>query len=289
MNGGGGSNDERPRGDTAGMVEADPVGASIHPSMSVRIPPKIEDAAVERRPTRLHRRVARALLVVATLVAVSIASIAFALEVTPERSVSALGQTVAVGTANPTLSRSGPGEVVLFGRSLPTEVEFVGPVRPRLVLTDITIDEQVAEVFGRGSASTTEMLGEELASGWRTYFAWEIAFVTLAAVVLLGAIAGWRRYHLRQTIVAVVGGVLFVQVVNLSAIMLTAYTAPDRLAQVRSLSQLVGRDELRPVPPAPGPALRPVQAVVGRRSPSQPRPTSRASEARSRSPARSRG
>ncbi len=209
------------------------------------------------------RRVIRGLLRVGTLLLVAAASIAFALRVTPEVSVSALGQTVAVGTAAPTLQTSGPGEVVLFGQSLPTRVDFLGPVRPRLVLTDISINQQVAGLFSPGPRPpTAAALGEELANGWRRYFVWEIAFVGGAAVVLLGAIAGWRRYGSKKTAITVVGGLLFVEAVNLSAIMVTAYTAPKLLSEVSSLSALVGREEGRPVPAAPGPPLDRVQAVV---------------------------
>ena len=64
-----------------------------------------------RRPK--HRQALRGLVVAATLLVVAAASIAFALGVTPAQPVSVLGQTVAVGTTPPTLSASGPGEVVL--------------------------------------------------------------------------------------------------------------------------------------------------------------------------------
>ena len=87
----------------------------------------------------LLRQTLRALLVVGALLLVSAASIAFALGVTPDQRVTALGQTIAVGTAAPSLSASGPGEVVLFGQSLPTQVHFVGPVRPSVTLTDISV------------------------------------------------------------------------------------------------------------------------------------------------------
>ena len=80
--------------------------------------------------------------------------------------------------------------------------------------------------------------------------------------MLLGAIAGWRRYDLRRTIVTVVGGLLFVEAVNLSAIMVTAYSAPDVLRRAGSVSELVGRQELRPIAAAEGPAQPGVQAIV---------------------------
>lgn len=205
----------------------------------------------------------RALVVVGTLVAVAAVAIAIGLLVTPSHSVSALGQTVEVGATPPSLDTSGPGEVVLFGRTLPTEVHFVGPVRPRLVLTDITIDAQVAGAFAPpGRAAAAAEVGAALSSGWRTYFLWQSAVVGLAAIVLLGAIAGWRRYDLRRTLITIVGGLVFVQVMNVSVIMVTAFTAPGALREVGSLSELVGREQVRPIARAPGPTETGVQAIV---------------------------
>ena len=224
----------------------------------------IDETTTERAARRpRHRQALRGLVVVGTLLVVAAASIAFGLRVTPAQPVSMLGQTVAVGTTPPSLSTSGPGEVVLFGQRLPTQVYFVGPVRPRVVVTDISITAQIEDAFAPpGRAAAAEEAGEALAAGWRRYFLWEIGFVTLAAVVLLGAIAGWRRYDGRRTLITLLGGLLFVQVVNVSAIMVTAFTAPDVLRGVGSLDELVGREELRPVPPAEGPAQPQTQAIV---------------------------
>jgi lysophospholipase L1-like esterase len=211
----------------------------------------------------VRRRLLRGLLAVGVFVVVSMAAIAFALQVTPAQSVSTLGQTVEVGATAPTLGTTGPGEVVLFGQSLPTQVDFLGPVRPRLVLTDISINEQVSGAFappGRAAAATA--VGDALAGGWRRYFEWESAFAALGAVVLLGAIAGWRRYGWRRTLVTVLGGLLFVEIVNVSAIMVTAFTAPDILRDVGSVGELVGRAQPRPLPAATGPLEPQVQAVV---------------------------
>lgn len=225
--------------------------------------PSIAD--VHDAPTRrsVPRQVLRAAVVAVTLLLVAGASITFALRVTPEQSVTALGQTVAVGTASPTWSTNGPGEVVLFGRSLPTEVDFVGPVRPRLVLTDISINEQLASLFTPGvEGSGASVLGDALAGGWRRYFAWEIVFVAFGALLLLGAIAGWRRYGWKRTLATLLGGLAFAEAINLGAIMLTAYTAPDVLRQVHSVSELVGREPPQPVVAAGGPAMPGVQAIV---------------------------
>jgi lysophospholipase L1-like esterase len=211
----------------------------------------------------MARRVSHVLLIVGALTLIAAASIAFALQVTPAQEVEALGQTVAVGATAPSWSTSGPGQIELFGQTLPTEVEFVGPVRPRLELRRISIDAQVAEAFSppaRGAAAAE--VGAQLAAGWRRYFVWQSAFVAIGAVVLLGAIAGWRRFDRRRTLITVVGGLLVVEAVNLGAVMVTAFTAPDTLRAVGGLDQLVGRDPIRAVTAPAGEELPEVQAVV---------------------------
>ncbi len=200
---------------------------------------------------------------VVAILALTAASIAFGLRVTPLQSVSALGQTVAVGTANPTLSLSGPGVLELFGQSLPTIVQFTGPVRPRLVLTKVTINQQVSSFLApRSRAPAGRDLGRELASGWTRYFAWEVLFVGLCALVLSVGYLGLRRRSWRRALLSVGLSLLVVEGVNLGWIMLTAYDAPRILAGVHSLSALVGQEEPRPIAPSPGPALSGIQAVV---------------------------
>ena len=232
---------------------------------------QVKPAAAGARPIRprpdrsFTRRILHALFVAATLVFVTVASIAFGLRVTPLQSVSALGQTVGVGTAPPTASLSGPGEVDLFGQSLPTEVRFLGPVRPRLVLTNISLNDQVFGLFSpetRAGSATT--LGDQLAGGWKRYFLWEIGYVAIGALLLLGIIAGWRRHawSWKKTLATVLGGLVIVEAVNIGLIALTATTAPRILRDAHSLGALVGRSEEAPIAAAPGPLLRGVQAVV---------------------------
>jgi lysophospholipase L1-like esterase len=211
------------------------------------------------------RHASHGLVVAGTLLVITIASIAFSLRVTPLQTVSALGQTVGVGTAAPSFSLSGPGEVDLFGQPLPTSVRFLGPVRPKLVLNSITLNQQVAGLFDpTTSGGSAQALGDQLAKGWTRYFVWEIAFVGLGALLLLGVVAGWRRHawSWKKTLVVIAGGLLFVEAVNVGLIALTATTAPAKLHRVGSLGELVGRDEDAPIAAAPGPALPGVQAVV---------------------------
>lgn len=220
------------------------------------------------RPHPMHRRpiavrLGRGLLVLVVLAAISAASIEFSLRVTPAQSVTVLGQTVDVTTTWPTAGLSGPGELDLFGQALPTRVRFAGPVRPRLVLSNITVNSQVEGWLrsGRGRPVAT-VIGDRLAEGWRRYFAWEVGFVALGAALLLLLVAGWRRWSWRRTVAAGVVGLVVVQGVNLGLIMVTAFTAPRILANVHSLSQLVGQAKVAPITAPAGPPLQGVQAVV---------------------------
>jgi lysophospholipase L1-like esterase len=232
-----------------------------------------------RRVRRAHRHVALAL----TYLVVGAIAIAVALAVTPDATVTAFGQTVQVGAAPPTLSAEGPGELVLFGQSIPTAVQFLGPIRPRVVLTTIDLNQQVASSFAPGPhAPVAETLGAKLIAGWRDYFLVEIAFVAIVALVLLGAIAGWRRLPGRATLGFVVIGLLVAEALNLGAIGLAAATVPSRLRGVQSLQQLVGQTATPPLAAAPGPADPTVQAVVlgdstaaGLGGPIVPEPTKR--------------
>jgi hypothetical protein len=209
------------------------------------------------RPRRPGRRTRWAIWLAAALVTAAVA-IGVALKVAPLQTVTVAGQVIKVGTTAPTLSFSGPGEIDLFGQSLPTHIQFLGPVRPRLQLTQITINSELTNfVQGAGPAGAERILGDRLASGWIDYFAWETGLTAVGSLILLGALAGWRRLPHRTTLKLLAGGLVLTEVINLGAIMLTAYTAPSTLRQVRSLSQLVGSertvtDARKGVPVPPG-------------------------------------
>jgi GDSL-like Lipase/Acylhydrolase family len=190
---------------------------------------------------RLRGQAARWLIWLAIALITSAVAIGVALKVTPMQTVAVAGQVIKVGATAPTVSASGPGEVDLFGQSLPTHVHFLGPVRPRLQLAQITINSELTNfVQGAGPGGAEQILGSRLASGWKHYFAWEILITAGGALLLLGALAGWRRLSRRTTVKLLAGGLALTEGINLGAIMLTAYSAPGTLRQVSSLSQLVG-------------------------------------------------
>jgi hypothetical protein len=199
----------------------------------------------------------------AAAVLVAAVSITVALLVTPMQQVAVAGQTVSVGAAAPTLSTSGPGELDLFGQSLLTRISFLGPVRPRLALTHITLGQQLGSLFSSQRLTTPgHVIGQALAAGWIRYFGWEIVITAGVALFLAGALAGWARLPIRRTVVMLAAFLAFTELVNVGGIMITAFTAPARLRHVGSVEALVGQAQVPPVPSAPGPARPTVQAVV---------------------------
>jgi lysophospholipase L1-like esterase len=216
-----------------------------------------------RRTGEWPRLARRWLAGLVLLVVSAAAGIAIALLVTPMQTVTVAGQVIQVGTTAPTLSLSGPGQVDLFGQSLPTNLLFAGPVRPRLQLSQITINSELTTfVQGDHPAEAERILGARLADGWKRYFAWETAIAGAGALLLVGAVAGWRRIPHRTTIQLLVAGLAVAEAINLGAIMITAYTAPALLRQVHSLNELVGSQTHLPRIKPNGPPLPGVQVVV---------------------------
>ncbi|MBO0776439.1 MAG: SGNH/GDSL hydrolase family protein, partial [Actinobacteria bacterium] len=205
----------------------------------------------------------RWLIWLAVMLTLTAASIAVALTVTPLQTVAVAGQEIQVGATTPDLTWSGPGQIDLFGQSLPTTLTFTGPVRPKLQLSQITINSQLT-TFVRGArpAGATRLLGSRLASGWLHYFSWETALAGAGALVGLGAVAGWRRLPKQTTVKLLAAGLVVAEAVNVGAIMIATYRAPGALRQVHSLNQLVGNDPVTARIHPAGPSLPGVQAVV---------------------------
>jgi lysophospholipase L1-like esterase len=213
--------------------------------------------------SRWARLVRRGLTGLILFIVVAGASIATALEVTPQQTIIVAGQVIQVGASAPSLSLSGPGEVDLFGQSLPTNLQFTGPVRPRLQLSQITINSELTTfVQGAHPGGAERFLGQRLADGWKRYFIWETVVTGLVALVLVGAVAGWRRTSHRTTAKLLVLGLIAAEAINLGAIMTTAYTAPSLLRRVHSLNDLVGTETRLPRLRPTGPQLPGVQVVV---------------------------
>src|SRR5258708_31878524 len=152
------------------------------------------------RPDKWGTLTLRWLAGLVLVVVVACGAIAVALQVTPMQTVTVAGQEIQVGATAPDLSLSGPGEIDLFGQSLPTNIRFTGPVRPRLQLSQISINSELTTfVEGTNQAGAERILGARLADGWKRYFAWETAVTGAGMLLLVGALACWRRIPHRTT------------------------------------------------------------------------------------------
>jgi lysophospholipase L1-like esterase len=205
---------------------------------------------------------ARVLAAVAVILAAVVAAVV-ALEVTPMQTVTVAGQVIKVGAA-PRLGFSGPGEVDLFGQGLPTAVSIPGPVQPRLQLSQITLNSQLANfVTGHSPSHAGLALRTGLVAGWEHYFAWETAAAALAALILAGAVAGWRRLGGKATGLLLIVVLVATTALNLGAVALTANGARNALRHVSSLNQLVGSEDVSTPPAQPSPQPVPgIQEVV---------------------------
>lgn len=208
----------------------------------------------------LARRARTGAFYFAAFLIIAVGSIWLALQVAPMQTVSAAGQTARVGASLPALSLRGPGELDLFGQVMPTKPEFNGPIRPRLELTHITIDQQVVQMLRADGARKIELsLSQALAAGWTRYFVWETLVAAGFAVIPLVAFAAVRRKSVWKTIGA---GVAVVCVVNVGGVLATAASTPQVLRSVKTLDDLVGVDPIAAAPQAASRPLPGVQAVV---------------------------
>lgn len=215
-------------------------------------------------PHRRHRALRRLLPVTVAMLLVSTVSAWLALLVTPSQTVSTAGQTIGVGTAEPTFALSGPGELDLFGQNLPTVLQFHGLIRPKLELTHISLDDQLAQFVqvSNDNHNATGDLSSALVNGWEHYFLWQTLIAGCFAVLLLLAVAGVRRYQHRTTIKLVCFGTLTALLLNVGFVAVFAAGTPAALRQVHSLDDLVGQTTVGAAPSPVGASLPGVQAVV---------------------------
>jgi hypothetical protein len=204
---------------------------------------------------------ARVLAGLLMLVAAVLATSA-ALEITPMQTVTVAGQVIKVGAA-PRLSLSGPAEVDLFGQGLPTAISIPGPIQLQLQLSQITLNSELTNfVQARTPSPDGQSLRAQLVAGWERYFGWETVAAGVAALILAGAVAGWRRLPPKSTALVLVLGLVVTEAVNLTAIAVTADGARGALHGVSSLNQLVGSADVAVQPQPVEPALHGIQEVV---------------------------
>ncbi|MBM7366958.1 GDSL-type esterase/lipase family protein [Gordonia hydrophobica] len=203
------------------------------------------------------------------IVVVTVIAIAVSLWLTPMQSVQAVGQTVRVGAAPPSTSWSGPGQVELFGRQLDTTIDFPGPIRPRLELTNLELSGELADLVGpAGDDAARKQAQDELQNalvdGWKRYLIIQVLIVAAVSLLLMGAVVGWQRRSAASSIIVVVIGVVVAAAANVGAVVVTASNAAEQLRAISSIESLVGAATVPGALPAnPPPAAAGHVVVIG--------------------------
>lgn len=204
----------------------------------------------------MRRTLGTAFGLIVILVVVPLAAMGLAVVVTPAETVTVAGQTVEVG-ATPALSLRGPGEVDLFGATLPTRLEFSGPIRPRARWSQISNYDALT-----GALRQPQAVGDQLVAAWQRYFIHEAVVAALLAALLGALCLALLRRRTRVLIAGVVAAALLGGVVDGIAIAAVSGSVQRIPEQVQSLDDLVGRGPLGVVAPAPAVVPGPVDAVV---------------------------
>lgn len=218
---------------------------------------------------RIVRWALQALAALVGILAVALAAIALALVITPPQTVAAPGRPIQVGAVPPSLTLSGPAELRIDDRTVPTALQLAGPVRPLIEVSRTTINSLVARAeqspqHGAGLKN----LGSDVETAWVHYLLWQFAAVALVAFLIAGGVIGWdmilrsqRRVparHFRRNRIAA-SAICVLVAVGLDGAGLVQM--PHTLSQVRSLTDLFGSEPV-PTIAAFGPALTDVHALV---------------------------
>ncbi|GAA1880431.1 hypothetical protein GCM10009836_72170 [Pseudonocardia ailaonensis] len=203
-----------------------------------------------------------------------LAGIPLTIALTPDQDLQILGQHIAVGARAPDLSVEGPARLVQIGNTqldIP-RLQVVGPLRPQIVMGPVQRNDAAAKALdpARSSEATGQAV-DQLRTGfvnWYLLGTLGVVGTALAAAALVGCLRVlgilrrekasehvtvadvWHRCSGtigRMALLAVT-----VSLVAWGACGALAYTGTMRgLAQVRSLSDLVGGTKVTPAPVGP--------------------------------------
>ncbi|HEU0086113.1 MAG TPA: hypothetical protein VFQ77_00405 [Pseudonocardiaceae bacterium] len=213
--------------------------------------------------------------------------IPIAILLTPNQEIVAVGQHLSVGARTPSLSISGPAQVVQIGNTefdIP-RLQVYGPLRPQLVIGPVQRNAAAAAVFDPATTHQAQTHAiNTLGNGFRKWYAWG-AFGLVCFVLAAAAVASCirilitlrRQTHTRDRRLTVaeiwhrsIVQIRWMTVIALVAALLgwgtagaLAYSGAVRgLQGVTSLSQLVGNYHLSPSPVGP-PVHGYAGAVIG--------------------------
>jgi hypothetical protein len=226
---------------------------SESPAPTVRV---LRAAHRLRRELRALLREVRSWPTALLVVCTALTAIPVALLLTPGQEVVTLGQHITVKARPPSLSISGPAQIVQIGNTsldVP-RLRVYGPVRPRLEMGPAVRTEEAAQSLNPStSAHAQSAAARTIGEGWLRWCAWGY-LVVVGVTAGLAAIASCirlLRHQDRQRIVRMVA-VSFVTTSVLWAGSCAATLAgASGLRQVRSFADLVGQYHLSPTPVGP--------------------------------------
>ncbi len=193
-----------------------------------------------------------ALLVLVTV----LLAIPITILLTPGQEVVTLGQHITVKARAPSLSLSGPAQVVQIGNTsldVP-KLKVYGPVRPRLDMGPAVRSDEAARALNpQTSQGAQSAAARTIAGGWVRWCAWGY-LVLLGVTLCLAAVASCIRL-LRHADRGPIGRMVVVTfgVVSLVWAGSCAATAAGAagLRQIKSFADLVGQYHLSPTPVGP--------------------------------------
>ncbi len=239
---------------------------------TVRLPAVV----ATRRPARFLREVTSlpSLVVVALCVLVALPA---TMVLTPDQHTTVAGQDLAVGARVPSVSWSGPAELVQIGNTqLDLDpLRIVGPLRPRITLGPVQRNAAAAAAMDPANGNAVETAQSQIIDAFMRWYAWGalILFgITLSLVALAGCVRlllALRResrehpsrepltvpqlwHHSRTQVRAMVAVAALTALAAWASCGALAYTGVvDGLSRVRSLTDLVGSYYVAPSPVGP--------------------------------------
>jgi hypothetical protein len=214
-----------------------------------------------------------------------LAGIPLTIALTPDQDLTILGQHISVGARTPDLSLEGPARLVQIGNTeldIP-RLQVLGPLRPQLEMGPVQRNDAAARVLDPDTtAEATAQAVDQLRTGfvnWYLLATLGVVGTALAAAALVGCarvLGILRREKAREHVTVAdvwhrcsgtIGRMsllaVTVSLVAWGACGALAYTGTMRgLAQVSSLSDLVGSARVTPAPVGP-PVFGYAGAVIG--------------------------
>jgi hypothetical protein len=227
-----------------------------------------------RRAARWLRREARALLrearswpTLLLVVGTAVTAVPLAILLTPGQQVVTLGQHIIVRARPPSLSLSGPAQIVQIGNTsldVP-KLQVHGPLRPRLEMGPAVRSEEAAQSLNPSTSQHAQSAAAKtIGEGWLRWCGW--GYLVLLGVTLgLGAVAACIRL-IRHDDRRRISRMVVTAFITTSAVWAGSCTASVAAASglrgVKTFADLVGQYHLSPT--AVGPKLHGYTgAVIG--------------------------